>query len=277
MPILELRAGSIVRGIVAGPIAVYDVSVVAIEQLKIPEHSVCFYLEPSVSLEHWQGTMMPVRRWEAGAVGFIPAGSEISSVPDHPYRETFMRIDPALFTAAARDSVYLDRVELTLSEITNPVTSGLCGTLRSLALADGFEQWPLLAESLGLALAVSILKEFCAGPEFARERDALSDQRRKRVLDYIEAGLSGRLSTAELADIAMLSQWHFCRAFRRSMGITPARYVTHRRVALAKHMLRSGQMPIVAIALSCGFSDQSHMTKAFKADVGMTPGAYRRT
>ena len=51
-------------------------------------------------------------------------------------------------------------------------------------------------------------------------------------------------------------------------------WITHRRIARAKNLLR-GREPIAGIALACGFSSQSHLTRAFKSATGLTPGAYR--
>jgi AraC-like DNA-binding protein len=64
------------------------------------------------------------------------------------------------------------------------------------------------------------------------------------------------------------------RAFRRETGATPHAYLVNRRALAARTLLRAGQLPSEA-ALAVGFFDQSHLTRAFKARFGVTPGAYR--
>jgi AraC family transcriptional regulator len=81
----------------------------------------------------------------------------------------------------------------------------------------------------------------------------------------------------EIADYVALSERHFSRAFRRSLGSSPMAYVGVRRVERAKLMVASTRTRLTDIALACGFSDQSHLTKSFRRVVGMSPGVWRRT
>lgn len=104
----------------------------------------------------------------------------------------------------------------------------------------------------------------------------LSPRRRQRVVDYIESNLSHPISLADIADVAALSPYHFARAFKASIGVTPVRYVWQRRLDLARRLLRETGAPLVDVALACGYASQSHFTTAFKMATGMTPAAYRR-
>ena len=65
-------------------------------------------------------------------------------------------------------------------------------------------------------------------------------------------------------------------AFRRHMGCTLGDYQRRLRVEQAAHLLVSGRLPIAEIAQVCGFSDQPHLNRVFKAQIGTTPAAYRR-
>ncbi|ANK89476.1 UNVERIFIED_ORG: AraC family transcriptional regulator [Rhizobium esperanzae] len=98
---------------------------------------------------------------------------------------------------------------------------------------------------------------------------------RRRTLDYIEAHLGETIRLQDLAEIGQLSAFHFQRMFRASFGVSPHGWVAHRRVERAKSML-SDMEPIAQIASACGFSSQSHMTRAFKQGTGLTPSAYRQ-
>lgn len=98
----------------------------------------------------------------------------------------------------------------------------------------------------------------------------------KRTLAHIEANLESKMEIRELANLVAYSRSHFSRAFKRSIGVAPMTYVTTRRVERAKAMITSTKERLTAIALACGFADQSHMNRSFRRMVGMTPGAWRR-
>jgi AraC family transcriptional regulator len=98
----------------------------------------------------------------------------------------------------------------------------------------------------------------------------------RRVQEHIEANLSQRLTTQGLARVVNLSASHFSRAFVRSFGSTVHHYVMHRRVALAQRLMLGTSDELSRIALSCGMSDQSHLTRWFRRVVGETPAAWRR-
>jgi AraC family transcriptional regulator len=74
-----------------------------------------------------------------------------------------------------------------------------------------------------------------------------------------------------LAAEAGLSPYHFARAFKRSVGSSPHRYVLRRRIERAKYHLAAGELSLAAVALACGFGSQSHFTARFRATTGLTP------
>jgi AraC family transcriptional regulator len=67
----------------------------------------------------------------------------------------------------------------------------------------------------------------------------------------------------------------FATQFKQVMGISPHQYVIQQRIEKAKQYLRSHKLSITEIALECGFANQSHLTKIFKEQTGITPKAYR--
>jgi len=75
----------------------------------------------------------------------------------------------------------------------------------------------------------------------------------------------------ELAAIAQLSVFHFCRSFKRSTGFTPHQYVIQQRVERAKQLLKDGKMGISEVAIACGFTHQSHLNRHFKRLTGVPP------
>lgn len=93
--------------------------------------------------------------------------------------------------------------------------------------------------------------------------------------DYIEANLSQGFSLEELERATGHCRWQLSRDFRAMFGTSPYRYLSLRRLDLARRMMRDGGA-IAEIALDCGFSDQSHFGRVFKQAYGLTPKAWLR-
>lgn len=106
-------------------------------------------------------------------------------------------------------------------------------------------------------------------PVESAERSAL-----RRARDYLVDNHDMDVGLDELASVAGLSRAHLIRAFRREFHITPHAFLTDIRIRRARRLLRAGAAP-VDVALECGFADQAHFTRHFKARTGLTPGQYR--
>jgi AraC-like DNA-binding protein len=113
-----------------------------------------------------------------------------------------------------------------------------------------------------------------AGPRIAR--GGLAPWQERRCKELIDSRVAGPISLKEMADECNLSSSYFARAFRKTTGASPHRWLMERRVETAKDMLLANELTISEIALSCGFADQSHLTKAFASMVGVPPGGWRR-
>ena len=94
-----------------------------------------------------------------------------------------------------------------------------------------------------------------------------------RAVKHIDSAPDRHVSLAELAALSGVSRFQLLRGFSREVGITPHAYIVQRRVLLAQRFLADGRTAAQA-ALQAGFSDQSHMTRAFVRQVGVTPGCY---
>jgi AraC-like DNA-binding protein len=97
----------------------------------------------------------------------------------------------------------------------------------------------------------------------------------RRALSHIERHFTETLYLEELAGLAGLSICRFVTVFRRQVGLTPHRFICHRRIRYAKALLRDGMPPALA-ASEAGFFDQSHLSRHFKNICGITPGRYLR-
>jgi AraC family transcriptional regulator len=81
---------------------------------------------------------------------------------------------------------------------------------------------------------------------------------------------------SEPAAACGLSPGYFARAFKKSVGMPPYRWLLLQRVLRAKSLLRDADLSLTDIAAACGFADQSHFTRTFTSIVGASPGAWRK-
>jgi AraC-like DNA-binding protein len=107
-------------------------------------------------------------------------------------------------------------------------------------------------------------------------RGGLAPGALRRVREVIETRLAQNFELGKLAAIAGLSDSHFSRAFKQSVGVPPYRYLVQRRIAVAMELIRQSRRSLTDIALEVGFCDQSHFTRMFSQLEGESPGAYRR-
>jgi AraC family transcriptional regulator len=135
----------------------------------------------------------------------------------------------------------------------------------------------MYAEALSLALAarVSTLSRELANDK-RPSRPSLSRSQLRLVLEYIDHGLAGDLSIAELAALVERSPSHFAGSFRNTVGVTVHRYIVGQRVERARRELSARDKSIAQIASEAGFSSQSHFSEAFRRQTGITPSHHRR-
>ncbi|MBD8880825.1 helix-turn-helix transcriptional regulator [Rhodanobacter sp. 7MK24] len=89
------------------------------------------------------------------------------------------------------------------------------------------------------------------------------------------SGMDGSTLLADVAAACGLSKSHFGKAFRRSVGMPPHRWIVMQRLERAQQLLRDASRSLAAVAAECGFCDQSHMSHVFLKTLGLSPGAYR--
>ena len=114
-------------------------------------------------------------------------------------------------------------------------------------------------------------------PEIPVERGALPAWQTRKIMAHVKANLSRRIRVRELAELLGLSASHFCRAFKRALGISPRDFVNRRRIEVAQAMMLTTCEPLHAIAASCGMCDQQHFTRSFRRIVGESPSQWRRS
>jgi transcriptional regulator GlxA family with amidase domain len=95
------------------------------------------------------------------------------------------------------------------------------------------------------------------------------------VTRHIEKHFAEQISMTEMAGMAGYSSTHFNRRFKQLLRVTPTDYLRSVRVQAAQSLLTTTSRSLAEIAVSVGFTDQSHLTRRFREVTGMTPAAWR--
>jgi AraC family transcriptional regulator len=153
--------------------------------------------------------------------------------------------------------------------------------LMTLLLADaheGFSTERLYTEHLAQALAVRMLYQGKQSRPETNNRGASALPRYllRRIIERMRC-FSCDLSLQALANESGYSRVHFVRMFRTATGYSPHSYLLNLKLERAQQLLRNPSMSLIDIALDCGFSSHSHMSRLFHKIVGVTPSAYRRS
>jgi AraC-like DNA-binding protein len=130
------------------------------------------------------------------------------------------------------------------------------------------------AESLVASIVASLLDI----PEHASEQanGRLTQAQMNKLISCVNARSDCRLTVAEMAATVGLSESWFANVFKQTTGKTPLQWQIGKRIDLAQKLLVESDLSLAGIAAQLGFSDQAHLTKAFRQVAGETPAAWRR-
>lgn len=97
----------------------------------------------------------------------------------------------------------------------------------------------------------------------------------ERVVAYLYEQYDQPITLADMADVAILSQFHFARTFREVTGVSPARFLSAVRLQRAKALLTTTQLTVTDISYMVGYNSLGTFTSRFTKSVGVTPLQYR--
>ena len=172
-----------------------------------------------------------------------------------------------------------NRRKLTLEDrlaVSDPAVTALLQALASAAKA-GLPD--LYAETAARHLATHLLIRSSGWSDeftdwnFGAE---LSDRRLARTLEFMAANFATSLTIAQLANVAGISPFHFCRLFKAKLGISPHRYQIKLRIQHAVLLLNTTDFSISEIALECGYSHTGHFAAMFEKVMRQKPASFRK-
>jgi AraC family transcriptional regulator len=231
----------------------------------------------------------PVKLWLHGRPTPVETAQEDGSVSILPLEQ-----DPSMYLGSAFDMVQFYVSRAALDEFADENDGCRCETL----------SWPFGMVDARLKNLALCLLPVLEKPEVASElyvdhlvfaahayiartyggiqpappvvRGGLAPWQLHRAMEMLKANLDGQIALSQVASECKLSVSHFVRAFKQTVGQPPYRWLLQQRIDAAKELLLHSGLPMVEIALKCGFADQACFIRAFRKLLDTTPGEWRR-
>jgi AraC-like DNA-binding protein len=182
-----------------------------------------------------------------------------------------LHIAPELFGSLLHGVDYRGRLP---GRFNSPLSDDAVLAERLLRTFETFERGDSLLENESALLSVF---ERLLSAHLAPARDSITvgwePEAVRRVREWLDEHSEENVSIGELAELVGLSPWYLVRTFKRHQGLPPHRYQTMARVHRARTLLLAGGR-LSDVAADVGFYDQSHLNRAFKSVLGVSPGRY---
>lgn len=98
----------------------------------------------------------------------------------------------------------------------------------------------------------------------------------RRAKDHADRHYTEPLDLAALAAVATLSRFHFQRLFTATYGVSPAAYLSQRRIERAQDLLRTSNLTVTEVCHAVGYSSLGSFSSRFAEIVGETPSEFQR-
>lgn len=234
-------------------------------------------VSPHIQMSNREGGLAEHTRPMTRAI-YVPAGVPLwtnftsahrfSHLDLHVHKDRLLRyLSPSVGSSAA------------LTALRRPVEIQDVGAVATLAglLVDEVSnpsKHAIYAESLVGSIVSGLLH--IPEREVEQASGRLTQAQMNRLTARVNTCSDGRLSVAEMAATVGLSESWFANVFKQTTGKTPLQWQLGKRIDLAQKLLVESELAIADVAAQLGFSDQAHLTKAFRQIAGETPAVWRR-
>lgn len=238
------------------------------------------HLAGPVLVEEDHGIGKLERRWTGpGQVTLTPAGRPVRRILKGRPDVVLLHLAPELLQAVAQEMYgeSSDPVQL-LHRFAEPDPKA--DQLVRLLLAEAEAPGPsslLMTDSLGQALVIHLLRHHSNLAEApSRQMPPDPAPRIGRVIEQMRRCLDQELTLSRLAGMMGLSRSQFVRAFRHATGVPPHQFLRGLRIERARQLLEQTDLPVIEVALNCGFGQPGHFATAFREATGMSPRTWRQ-
>lgn len=264
--------------------------------MKKEARTICYDEDLRIEAYHFKGIMQPFPNHfhEHYVIGFIEKGERILSCRNKEYHlmpDNILLFHPGDNHACVQSNA--DTFDYRGFNIPQTVMLDLAEEVTGTRELPGFSQNVIFDEELICYLQPLHQLVMSHSHEFKKEEDLLvmlsllikkygqpfengipecREEIEKACL-FLQKHYTEQVSLDQICNCASLSKTTLIRAFTKSKGITPYRYLQNIRINEAKKLLEQGISPIEA-AIQTGFWDQSHFTNFFNMFIGLSPGAY---
>jgi AraC family transcriptional regulator len=267
MAVTEVKTDHATRE-VSQPIPVEDAFLVVLQLRDFPDHVA------------WEGgRQSPIHSFRTGDVMLKNLLNEPTVLITEPLHFMDFYLPRATLNTIAEDASAPRIADLTYrpgEPIHDMVIRNLGQSLRG--VFDRPEQAnQLFLDHVMMAVATHVARTYGGMKEGARlARGGLAGWQESRAKEVLAAHLADQVALQDVADACSLSVSHFSRAFRETTGFAPYQWLMRHRIEAAKSAMQDVRLSLADIALACGFSDQSHFTRVFSKQMGISPGCWRR-
>jgi AraC family transcriptional regulator len=241
------------------------------------DHVIMTYIDTAQRLERRSGRTVATGVARPGVVTIIPAGTssrwDIAGAVD----VVQLYLPQAIIQRVAAEANKTSPTELLeRTGHLDPISSRLLTTAAE--ALEGNETLDTLFRQQLIDLLATRLLSAHSGTVSAPTpaTGGFSPNALRRAIERLRSESDADVSLAALAADAGLSRFHFCRAFKESIGMPPHAWLRQYRLEQAKEMLRDPSTSIVAVAMALGYASQTAFAAAFKKLSGLSPSEFRR-
>jgi AraC family transcriptional regulator len=246
----------------------------------LENHCIIIQMGPPVSLSARIGGSSFDQCLQTGGIAIVPAGlpSEWRRKDAGGINTLHLYLHPH-FVRNTAESCDMDNVQVTIEPQFGAADEHIhhIGMALLCELKEANVVGRLYADSLATVLAMQLVRRYSYLKEVHTSRGGMAPRKLRRAIEFINDNFDKEqtVALAAVAEAVGMSYFHFSRAFKQSMGVSPNVYMIEQRIGRAKKLLSETDLPIAEIALRVGFASQSHFTTTFRRLAWTTPKAFR--